>query len=96
MHVIIQDPAINAMEEDYDVHTKGLEADAYIRWPEGYDHPDIERFNTTYLHGYVWPNGETMFPDFMKASTQQWWIDQIVDYHDEIPFDGLWIVSRMD
>ena len=90
-----QDPAIMSMDESYLPYTRGRDADAYIRWPEGYDHPDIPRFNgSTLLRGYVWPNGETVFPDFMKASAEEWWINEIVEYHDEIPFDGLWIVRK--
>ena len=82
-----------ATDETYEPYTNGRAADAYIKWPEGYVHPDIERFGDRTLRGYVWPNGEVVFPDFLNNATKQWWIDEIVKYHDEIPFDGLWIVS---
>ena len=41
----------------------------------------------------VWPNGETVFPDFFNPRTQTWWEQCIVKHHDVVPFDGLWIVS---
>ncbi|XP_070541629.1 maltase-glucoamylase-like [Ptychodera flava] len=32
-----------------------------------------------------------VFPDFQNPKTQEWWINLTVDFHDEIPFDGIWI-----
>nr|XP_006825797.1 PREDICTED: maltase-glucoamylase, intestinal-like [Saccoglossus kowalevskii] len=33
----------------------------------------------------------TVFPDFMKPETRQWWYDMVTDFHHTIAFDGLWI-----
>ena len=39
--------------------------------------------------GYVWPEGKTVFPDFFKNRTQEWWIKQIKDhYQNTLKFDG--------
>ena len=43
------------------------------------------------LLGQVWPDNFTYFPDFSSPITQQWWIDQILDFHNTIKFDGIWI-----
>ncbi|XP_078510190.1 lysosomal alpha-glucosidase [Lissotriton helveticus] len=42
------------------------------------------------LIGKMWP-GETAFPDFTNPETHKWWYDFIKAFHDEVPFDGLWI-----
>ena len=34
-----------------------------------------------------------VFPDFRKASTKEWWLEEIDKFHDRVEFDGLWIVS---
>lgn len=40
----------------------------------------------------VWP-GPTVFPDFTNPETHEWWHDMVKDFHDQVPFDGMWIVS---
>lgn len=40
----------------------------------------------------VWP-GPTVFPDFTNPETREWWHDMVKDFHDQVPFDGMWIVS---
>ena len=35
----------------------------------------------------------TAFPDFFKPVTKEWWKKLSVEFHQRIPFDGLWIVS---
>nr|XP_060620307.1 lysosomal alpha-glucosidase [Anolis sagrei ordinatus] len=42
------------------------------------------------LIGKVWP-GPTAFPDFTNPETHQWWHDMVKDFHDRVPFDGMWI-----
>ena len=39
----------------------------------------------------VWPDDDTFFPDWTSPVTQQWWVDQITAFHDQLQFDGLWI-----
>lgn len=40
----------------------------------------------------VWP-GLTVFPDFTNPETFTWWYDMVKNFHDQVPFDGMWIVS---
>ena len=38
----------------------------------------------------VWP-GNTVFPDFFSKNAQEYWTNQLAAFHEELPFDGLWI-----
>lgn len=40
--------------------------------------------------GSVWP-GQTVFPDFWHPNGTKYWHKQISDFHQQIPFSGLWI-----
>ncbi|XP_068943098.1 probable maltase-glucoamylase 2 [Petaurus breviceps papuanus] len=40
--------------------------------------------------GEVWP-GSTVFPDFTNPKGTEWWIDELVKFHKELNFDGIWI-----
>lgn len=40
----------------------------------------------------VWP-GYTAFPDFTNPATVDWWEDMVAEFHGQVPFDGMWIVS---
>lgn len=40
----------------------------------------------------VWP-GPTAFPDFTNPETHEWWHDMVKDFHEQVPFDGMWLVS---
>lgn len=40
----------------------------------------------------VWP-GYTAFPDFTNPETLDWWQDMVSEFHAQVPFDGMWIVS---
>ena len=42
----------------------------------------------------VWPRGNATFPDYTNPNASIWWQELIVDFHKNITFDGLWIVSR--
>lgn len=35
--------------------------------------------------------GAVHFPDFWSNVTQRWWAKQLADFHQKMPFDGLWI-----
>jgi len=39
----------------------------------------------------VWP-GTIVFPDFTNPKTVEWWYNQAKQFHDILPFDGLWTV----
>lgn len=40
----------------------------------------------------AWP-GSTAFPDFTNPETLDWWQDMVSEFHAQVPFDGMWIVS---
>ncbi|CAF1057718.1 unnamed protein product [Brachionus calyciflorus] len=92
--IIILDPAINMEEQNYTTHLNGLANDIYIKWPNDQN----PQFNETsdnqnpYMVGYVWPEGKTVFPDFFKQKTHEWWMKEIDNhYKNTLTFDGLWI-----
>ncbi|XP_014665000.1 PREDICTED: sucrase-isomaltase, intestinal-like [Priapulus caudatus] len=88
---IILDPALITNVSGYEPYQRGTEQDVWIKWPTGTS-PDEEETGNDYMLGYVWPRGKVVFPDFLKASTQQWWQDEIVKYYKEtLKFDALWI-----
>lgn len=40
----------------------------------------------------VWP-GTTVFPDYTNPNCAVWWASEIKLFHNEVEFDGIWIVS---
>lgn len=40
----------------------------------------------------MWP-GPTAFPDFTNPEALDWWQDMVAEFHAQVPFDGMWIVS---
>ena len=40
----------------------------------------------------MWP-GFTAFPDFTSPKALDWWQDMVAEFHAQVPFDGMWIVS---
>jgi alpha-glucosidase len=76
--VPIMDPGVKRdLEGGYAVAGEGVAQEYFIRRPDG------EHFS-----GYVWP-GESLFPDFCRASVRRWW----GDWHAgllECGADGIW------
>lgn len=65
--------------DSYDVYTRGAEIGAFIRNPDG-----------TYYYGDQWP-GFSVWPDFLGPTAQDFWTSELVNWHYDIPFDGIWI-----
>ena len=40
--------------------------------------------------GDVWP-GYTVFPDWLSPGAGAWWTNEMVTWHGEVPWDGIWI-----
>ena len=59
--VAIVDPGVQD-NPDFPVCNRGIAADAFVKQPDG----------KTDVIGEVWP-GKSRFPDFLKASTREWW-----------------------
>ncbi|XP_075701156.1 lysosomal alpha-glucosidase [Rhinoderma darwinii] len=80
-YVLIVDPAISSTgpRDSYPPYDDGLKRDVFIKNATGQP-----------LVGKVWP-GFTVFPDFTNPETFSWWYDMVKNFHDQVPFDGMWI-----
>lgn len=79
--VIIVDPAIPSQAgNSYLPYQKGLIAGVFIN----------DSRSGKPLRGVVWP-GETVFPDFSKNATVEWWYECARDFQKILNYDGLWI-----
>ncbi|XP_077184313.1 lysosomal alpha-glucosidase [Paroedura picta] len=80
-YVMIVDPGISSSSPsgNYRPYDEGLKRGVFILNATGQP-----------LMGKVWP-GPTAFPDFTNPQAQQWWYDMVKDFHDQVPFDGMWI-----
>ena len=82
--VAIIDPAIRVPREgepEYRPYTEGTKKDLWVKNPDG----------TNYL-GKVWPWGVpslSVFPNFYKEETREWWADQHKEMFDK-GVDGVW------
>ncbi|KAF2470977.1 uncharacterized protein BDR25DRAFT_286318 [Lindgomyces ingoldianus] len=63
----------------YATYTRGNESGAFLLNPDG----------SQYI-GAVWP-GYTVFPDWLSKYSIPWWVNEMVTWHKDIPFDGIWI-----
>ncbi|KAI0102636.1 glycoside hydrolase family 31 protein [Nemania sp. FL0031] len=68
----------------YPPFERGLAQNAFVSNPDG----------SLYI-GQVWP-GYCTWADWMGAlfsgtGTNEWWISEVSEYHNNIPFDGIWI-----
>jgi alpha-glucosidase (family GH31 glycosyl hydrolase) len=81
-YMIITDPGISAVEEagSYPPYDDGVAMDCFIKNSSG-----------GLLEGQVWTGDRTVFPDFTHPNATEYWTKQIVDFHGQIGFDGLWI-----
>ena len=63
----------------YPTFDRGVELNAYLR--DG---------DEDYYYGVEWP-GFSVFPDFLMPQAQQFWTEQIQQFHDVFEFDGFWL-----
>ncbi|NWH68239.1 LYAG glucosidase, partial [Geococcyx californianus] len=80
-YIMIVDPGISSLGPPgtYKPYDDGLKRGVFVRNATGQP-----------LIGKVWP-GPTVFPDFTNPETHEWWHDMVKDFHDQVPFDGMWI-----
>ncbi|XP_033896341.3 lysosomal alpha-glucosidase [Acipenser ruthenus] len=80
-YVMIVDPGISSsgLPGSYKPFDDGLKRGVFILNQTGQP-----------LIGKVWP-GPTAFPDFTNPETHRWWYDNVKEFHDKVPFDGMWI-----
>lgn len=63
----------------YETYTRGNASNAFVNNAAGQQ----------YI-GDVWP-GFTVFPDWRAAGTQAWWTNELMMWHENVAFDGIWI-----
>ena len=95
---IIIDPAIDGDKAGYSAFEEGYKKDVFIKWPESIpasqrSKPGNAPSDKGVMYGRVWPSGPAAFPDFLKNATNDWWIDQLKEFHSILNFDAIWIVS---
>ncbi|KAI4903325.1 hypothetical protein NFI96_015943 [Prochilodus magdalenae] len=80
-YVMILDPGISSTQPagSYLPYEDGIKQGIFINSSSG-----------DTLIGKVWP-GLTAFPDFSNPDTHEWWYQNLKNFHDKVPFDGLWI-----
>lgn len=68
------------------------ESDAYAPFQRGADLQTFIRDPTTgdFYYGTNWP-GFSTWADWLLPSSQGWWTNEIVTWHNFTPFDGIWI-----
>ena len=86
-YVPIIDAGIAIIEDGtYPTFERGKNKGAYIL--SGNQNQNDEMDNIFY--GKVWP-GYAAFPDFTKKETNDWWLTEVSDFHNQLNFDGLWL-----
>ena len=63
----------------YTPYNRGAELEAYIR-----------NGNDNFYIGVEWP-GFSVWPDFLIPQVQQFWTEQIQEFHQKLAFDGFWL-----
>ena len=65
--------------DNYSTFDRGEAVGAFLTNPDG----------SIYI-GAVWP-GYTVFPDWLSDGAGNWWTNEMVKWHDLVPYDGAWI-----
>ncbi|RDD42442.1 Sucrase-isomaltase, intestinal [Trichoplax sp. H2] len=83
-YITILDPAIsdNQTQGTYPAYDDGIAKGIFI---------NDSRTPNAPLIGKVWPRGNATFPDYFNPRAEKWWTDLIVNFHNELAFDGIWI-----
>lgn len=89
---LILDPAVVIDWDNYPPGQRGKDADAFVKWSSSLYIPDDQDPTCQdYVVGYVWPDTKTVFPDFFKPSTQDWWKEELRILHETASYDAIWI-----
>ncbi|XP_063312339.1 lysosomal alpha-glucosidase isoform X3 [Pelobates fuscus] len=80
-YVLIVEPAISSTTPPgtYPPYDDGLKRGVFVTNETGEP-----------LEGKVWP-GPNVYPDFTNPKTLDWWHDMVKSFHDQVPFDGMWL-----
>ncbi|XP_051499825.1 maltase-glucoamylase-like isoform X2 [Apus apus] len=82
-YVIILDAAISTQAlvgGPYETYERGQRRGVWVNESDG----------VTPLIGEVWP-GQTVFPDFTNPEGSDWWVQECQRFHQQVPYDGIWI-----
>lgn len=81
-YIMIIDPGISNVRPSgsYPAYDNGLKMDVFIKTTDG----------SAPIIGKVWP-GTTAFPDFFHPNASAYWTQLAQNYHNSVPFDGIWI-----
>ncbi|KAH9504147.1 hypothetical protein Btru_065110, partial [Bulinus truncatus] len=89
--IYILDPCLISNETDYEPYIQMKNSGCNIKWDPSVEVSNDSKDTDNALLGYVWPQGKTVFPDYLKKSTKMVWKNLIVKYRNNLTFDGLWI-----
>eukprot|EP00095_Tigriopus_kingsejongensis_P002729 maker-scaffold226_size249562-snap-gene-1.14 protein:Tk02729 transcript:maker-scaffold226_size249562-snap-gene-1.14-mRNA-1 annotation:"maltase- intestinal-like" len=79
--VAILDPGVPMGESDYLPFAEGSDLGVWV----------TEAQSGLPIQGKVWPDNPVHFPDFTSSITRDWWIKWIKTWHQDVPWDGIWI-----
>lgn len=81
-YIMIVDPGISNTQRPgtYNPYDLGIKMDIFVK----------DALTGKPIVGKVWP-GNTVFPDFTHPSAQKYWTSLVSDFHNKVPFDGMWI-----
>ena len=80
-YVVIIDPGVK-VEEGYKPYEEAKENDLFI----------MNSKESNPVLGKVWP-GPVHFLDFLNPSTYNYWLSNLIDFHNTVSFDALWLGS---
>jgi len=80
-YVIIADPSIK-IQKGYLPYDTGMKENIFVLAPGNTSQP---------LRGMLWGKNPSYFPDFSHPRASDWWTLNVRAFHDQAPFDGLWI-----
>lgn len=80
-YIMIIDPGISNTQGpgNYPAYDEALAQGLFVNNSDG-----------SIYEGTVWP-GLTNFPDFFNPASIPYWTKQLAAYHQQVPFDGVWI-----
>ncbi|VDK52947.1 unnamed protein product [Cylicostephanus goldi] len=90
------------IQVDDDAFKRAIEKGArFIEWERADQVPRTKTVQELYplakdtkiMLSVVWPDKHVAFPDFFEKTnkTIEWWIDEFVEFHEKLEYDGIWI-----
>ncbi|XP_029347280.1 lysosomal alpha-glucosidase [Acyrthosiphon pisum] len=82
-HIVILDPGLKSRQSNGTMYVPlkdGLNDNIFIKNSAGQP-----------LEGKVWNDIGTVFPDFTHPKATQFWKNQLLNFHNIVKFDGLWL-----